>query len=291
MLPKYLKVLPEENSSIQISHESHQYFENDQHFHSDLELNLIVKSTGTRFVGDSIDSFQESDLVLLGPNVPHFWKNDQKYYDNRSDENAEAIVVRFPELFLGKGQYELPEMMQMKQLFEKARRGLLISGDGKNRIISSIQKMLQYQGIERLIIFLGVLNAIANAFELKYLSSEGFMTSLNVKNEKRMNKVYDFITNNFRDKISLAEIAKNAHMNPSAFSRHFTQCTGKSVTTFLQELRLGFACKLLLQNELPVSKIIFESGFQNQAYFNKLFGEKMGMTPKDYRLNPDYVLT
>jgi len=283
MLPKYLKVLPEENSSIQIRHESCQYFENPWHFHPELELNLILKSTGTRFVGDSIDSFQADDLVLLGSNIPHHWKNDKEYYDNQSDENAEAIVVRFPELFIGKDQYNLAEMRQLKQLFEKAKRGLLLSGDGKNKVISSIQKMLHYQGIERLIIFLGILNAITNACNLKYLSSEGFMTSLNPKNEKRMNEVYNFITNNFRDKISLAEIAEKANMNPSAFSRYFSQCTGKSVTTFLQEIRLGFACKLLIRDEMSISEIIYESGFQNQAYFNKLFIERKGMTPNGFR--------
>jgi len=283
MLPKYLKVLPEENSSIQIRYESCQYFENPWHFHPELELNLILKSTGTRFVGDNIDSFQEDDLVLLGPNIPHYWKNDQKYFDNQSDESAEAIVVRFPEMFLGDGQYDLPEMRQMKQLFNKARRGLLLHGDGKNRIISSIQKMLHYQGIERLIIFLGILNAIINACEIQYLSSEGFMTSLNPKNEKRMNDVYNFITNNFKEKITLAEIAEKANMNPSAFSRYFSQCTGKSVTQFLQEIRLGFACRLLILSEQNISEIIYESGFQNQAYFNKLFAHKMGMTPKGYR--------
>jgi len=283
MLPKYLEVLPGDNTSIQISHESHQYFENPWHFHPDLELNLIVKSTGIRFIGDSIDSFQADDLVLLGPNIPHYWKNDQKYYDNQSDENAEAIVVRFPEFFLGSDQYDLPEMMQMKQLFVKAQRGLLLSGDGKTRIIASIKKMLHYQGIERLIIFLGILNAITNACEFAYLSNPGFMTSLNPKNEKRMNDVYNFITNNFKEKITLAEIAEKANMNPSAFSRYFSQCTGKSVTGFLQEIRLGFTCKLLIESEQSISEIIYESGFQNQAYFNKLFVERMGMTPKKYR--------
>ena len=283
MLPEFITRVPEENSSIHISHERCQFFESQSHFHDDLELNLILKSTGTRFVGDCIDSFQEHDLVLLGPNIPHYWLNDKKYHNNQSDEHAEAIVVRFPELFLGKDQYNLPEMGQMKQLFEKAKRGLLLNGDGKDRIISSIHKMLHYQGIERLIIFLGILNAITNACDLKILSSEGFMTSLNSKNKKRMNDVYDFITTNFKDKISLEEIANKAHMNPSAFSRFFSQCTGKSVTTFLQEIRLGFACKLLVHDQMSISDIISESGFQNQAYFNKLFIERKGMSPNRFK--------
>ena len=284
MLPKFLKILPEDNSSIQIRYESCKYFENPWHFHPELELNLLLQSTGTRFVGDSILSFKENDLVLLGPNVPHFWKNDQVYFEHRSENNAEAIVIRFQELFISKDQYDLPELRQVKRLFENSKRGLLIQGDGKKRVIASIKKMVNYNGLERLIIFLGILNAIVNTCDYKFLSSEGFMTSLSPKNEKRMNDVYNFITNNFKQKITLNDIADKANMNPSAFSRYFTQCTGRSVTTFLQEVRLGYSCKLLIDSEKNISDIMYESGFQNQAHFNKLFFNKMRMTPAKYRL-------
>lgn len=283
MLPKFLKVLPEENSSILIRKEVCQYFENPYHFHPELELNLILKSTGTRFVGDSIGSFQKDDLVLLGPNIPHLWKNDPTYYDNKDSDAAQAVVIRFSEYFLGKEQYNMAEMSKLKQLFRKSERGLLIHGLGKERVIASIIKMVEYQGMERLIIFLGILNAIANACDLTFLSSDGFMTSLNPKNEKRMNNVYDFVTNNFRNRITLDQIADRASMNPSAFSRYFSQVTGKSITTFLQELRLGYACKLLIESDQKISTIIDDSGFQNQAYFNKLFVREKGMTPKKYR--------
>ena len=98
-----------------------------------------------------------------------------------------------------------------------------------------------------------------------------------------MNSVYNFITINFKEKITLDELADKAHMNPSAFSRYFSQYTGKSVTGFLQEIRLGYACKLLIESEKNISEILYESGFHNQAYFNKLFVERKGLTPKKYR--------
>ena len=259
------------------------YFENPFHFHSELELNLIVKSTGTRFVGDHIDSFRENDLVLLGPNIPHSWKNDPSYYTNQNPEAAQAIIIRFSEFFLGDQQYNMPEMSKLKQLFVMSKRGLLIKGEGKDRIIASIVKMVEYQGMERLIIFLGILNAIINTCDLIELSSANFMTTLSPKNEKRMHLVYDFIINNFKDRITLDQIAEKASMNPSSFSRYFSQIAGKSVTTFLQELKLGYACTLLLESNLKIVSIIDEAGFQNQAYFNKLFVREKGMTPKQYR--------
>ena len=242
-----------------------------------------MKSSGTRFVGDSVYSFKENDLVLLGPNIPHFWMNDEHFYLDSTVENAEAIVIRFPELFLGKYQFSLPEMKLIGQLYDKAKRGLLISGDGKDRIVSSIKKMASYQGMERMIIFLGILNAIINTCDHTILSSKGFMAELSSRNEARMNKVYNFIINHFREKITLAEISEKAGMNPSAFSRLFSQCTGKSVTGFLQEIRLGYACRLLEENKFSISEIIQKSGFQNQAYFNKLFVAIKKVTPKKYQ--------
>jgi AraC-like DNA-binding protein len=235
------------------------------------------------FVGDSVRGFKENDLVLLGPNVPHCWINDDQYYGDHREQNAEAIVVRFHELFLGKDQFALPEMKAVKRLFEKANRGLLITGDGKERILASIRKMVNYEGMERIIIFLGVLNAIINSCEHTELSSMDFMSNLRNGEEIRLNKVYHLMVHHFRDKITLAEIAHEAGMNPSAFSRYFSQCTGKSVTGFLQEIRLKYACRLLEEEETNILEVMHKAGFQNQAYFNKLFASKMKTTPKKYR--------
>ena len=283
MLSNIIPHQADDNSSIVIRQITDQYFSETCHFHEELELNLILKSSGIRFVGDSVMGFQENDLVLLGANVPHTWKNDLPYSGYEEGRRAEAIVVRFPETFLGKDQFSMPEFHQVQTLLEKAKRGLLISGDGKERIVSSIKKMVNYKGMERLIIFLGVLNAIIKTCETTYLSSDGFMVSLNPKNENRMNDVYHFITNNFHKKILLAEIADIAQMNPSAFSRYFSQVTGKAITTFLQDIRLAYAKRLLVLTDMKISDILESSGFHNQAYFNKLFVDQLGMTPKIYR--------
>ena len=283
MLPKSIGADSESNSSIFISHEICQYFDDTHHFHADLELNLILESTGTRFVGDSVHGFKTNDLVLLGPNVPHCWISDERYSRGKSSINAEAIVIRFPELFLGRDQFLLPEMKSIRQLIESSKRGLLLTGDGKDRIVSSIKKMVSYDGMERLIIFLGILNAIINSCDHTALSSKGFMSDLKHGSEERLNSVYHFITHHFREKITLAQVAHEAGMNPSAFSRYFSQCTGKSVTGFLQEIRLSYACRLLEEGELNIQDVMQNSGFQNQAYFNKLFVSILKTTPKKYR--------
>lgn len=282
MLPRLLKVIPDKDGSIQIRHEQVQYFANPWHFHPELELTSILKSTGTRFVGDNIGYFSADDLVLIGANLPHYWKNDTFYYENKK-KNAEAIIIRFAENFIGEKQYSLPEMQELKELFLKAKRGLLITGSTRNRVKKMMVKMLTQSGLTRLITFMQILNTISSSSEFSFLTNKGFNCDFNPRHETRMNKIYQYISSHFRDKISLEDIAQQAAMNPSAFSRYFKQCTGKSITEFLQELRLGYACKLLIQTNKNISEIIYESGFQSQTHFNKLFIKTNNLTPFTYR--------
>jgi AraC-like DNA-binding protein len=282
MLPKYLKVLPEENSSIHVRYEKCRYFDNPWHFHPELELNLIVKSTGTRFVGDGIGNFGEGDLVLLGSNIPHYWRNDESYFEKNDEGAARAIIIRFKEQFLGRLQNQIPELQPLDQLFTRAKRGLLIHGNGKKEIITLMQKLPESHGLEKLIDFLQILHLIMHSCKVEFLSSEGFLAQ-NSHHEDRLNQVYHYIIHNFRQKVTLVEIAAEANMHPAAFSRYFSQSTGKTVSGLIQELRLGHACRSLMESNRSITDIIFESGFQNQANFNKLFLRKMGIKPSEYR--------
>ena len=282
MLPRLLKVIPSQDGCVQIRHEQANYFANPWHFHPELELTLVLKSTGTRFVGDNIGYFSAGDMVLLGSNLPHYWKNDSQFY-HAKDKNAEAIIIRFAENFMGQEQFTLSEMQELKELFVEAKRGLMIKGSTRKRVKKLMTQMLHQEGLTRLITFLQILNIISQSEEIDFLTSEGFNCHLNPRHENRMNTVYNFLTSRFREKISLYGIAEQAAMNPSAFSRYFKQCTGKSVTEFIQELRLGHACKMLIQTNKNVSEIIYESGFQSQTHFNKLFFKTNRLTPAAYR--------
>jgi len=281
MNPQYIKVIYSSETLIHARHESTRTFDNPWHFHPEMEINLILKGTGTRFVGDSTDRFQPYDLVFLGPNIPHYWHSDHSAV--MSDrEKSEALIIRFREHFMGTDFYNLPETNALKTFYEQGKRGIKFNNYDV-RIVEVLKMLVKQDGLRKMSLFLELLDLLMQQPNYEYLSSEGFMTSLNPRQEKRMNDIYHFITQNFREKIPLKDIAERAYMNPSALSRYFKFHTGKSITEFLQDLRIGYACKLLIHSDSPISEIIHESGFNNQSHFNNVFLNKMKTSPKFYR--------
>src|SRR5690606_795081 len=160
MKPVYLKVLNSPKASIDIRHEVSSYFKNPLHFHPEYELTLILESSGTQFIGNSIRPFFKKGLTLTGPNLPHYWRNDPIYYQNIRDLKAEAIIVRFREDFLGKEFFELPEMQPVMKLFRKSLQGLSFYGSTKTVTSEIMSAMLEMDGAERIISLLKILNAL-----------------------------------------------------------------------------------------------------------------------------------
>lgn len=283
MKPIYLKVTNPPETSIDIRHEMAPYFKNPWHFHPELELTLILKSTGTQFIGNSINNFYQKGLTLTGANLPHYWRNDPVYYQEGSTLKAEAVIVRFPEDFLGKDFFHLPEMQHINSLFSVSRRGLKIFGRTKEQVSEKIFAMLQMNGSERIIALLQILNLLANSTEYKILSSVGFVQTYGKSDISRINDVYAYVMENFLRPIQLHEVAAVAKMNPTAFSRYFKAKTNKTFTRFLHEIRIEHAYKLLIEGKFNVSQVCYECGFQNQSYFIKQFKRITHQTPLQYQ--------
>lgn len=283
MKPIFLKVANSPETSIDIRHEIAPYFKNPWHFHPELELNLILKSSGTKFIGDSISAFYAGELTLTGPELPHYWHNDPIYYQEERGLNAEAIIVRFPENFLSRGFLELPEMHHVRCLINLSRRGLQITGDLRDYTSAKMKDMLAMNGADRLITLLQILNRIAGSSQHRCLSSIGFTGEQHPSDTEKVNDVYTYVLGRFGSPITLSAVAAVANMNPTAFCRYFKVKTGKTFTRFLHEIRIGYACKLLIEGRLNVSEICYESGFQNQSYFIKQFKRICGETPLQYR--------
>lgn len=276
------KIRINEEMSFRVQHGKDPYFYIPWHFHPEYELILILESTGTRFVGDHVGSFSAGDLVFLASNLPHVWQNDKKYLEENSNLSAHCMTIHFLDVFWEKEFTRLPEMQKLRAFFKKSRQGIAFHGKTREKLIKKMHQIDKAKGGKRLIEFIALLDIMANAEEIELLSSLGFIESYSQEDGERMNDIYKYIMNNFTSKIDLDEVAAAAHMSPTGFCRYFKKRTNKTFTKFLNEIRIGYACKLLIQGEYNIIRICYEAGFNNLSNFNEQFKKITGYTPSKY---------
>ena len=278
MKPLYRKITQASGSSFSFVEECPPLFETPWHFHPEYELILIEESTGKRYMGDNIAEFDSLELVLIGPNLPHFWRNDETDLGN-----ARAYVIHFKEDFLGKDYFQLIEMLPIKNLLELTQTGIKITGQTKYEIAGMIKKLAAKKGFQRLIVLQEILFYLATSNDFEPLSSIGFVESFKATNDDRIKKVFEFVIYHFHEKINLQTVASMACMSNEGFCRYFKKTTGKSFFIFLNEIRIGYACRLLIEGNLNITQICYEAGFNNLSHFNRQFRDITGHTPHHYR--------
>ena len=270
-----------EDSSFTVKKNRYPNFLRIWHYHPELELVLVTKSRGTRFIGDSIERFREGEVILIGPNLPHMWLNDEEYFAESSTLIAEATAIHFRQDFLGTTFLEAPELKNIKGLIEKSRYGLKFESLGQNTK-NGIEQLERNSGLEKLVNFIHILNDLANHEQKTILSSEGYLSTFKRTNNRNLDKIYEYIFNNFDKKIILSEVAEIANMNPSAFSRFFKRVNRKTFKEYVTEIRIGYACKLLSEHQYNITRICYESGFNNISNFNRQFKKITGKSPSQY---------
>jgi AraC-like DNA-binding protein len=283
MQPQFVKVPDAAQDSFLVRDMMVPYFANPYHYHPELELTYISRGTGTRFIGDNIETFSEEDLVLVGPNLPHLWKNDDIYYEGDPYLRARAIVIQFRDGFLGDSVWELSEMKKIKAVLESSRQGIKIQKNSQKKIAHIMQEMVDQTGVERIISLLGILHILSEATDTQLLSSKAFSYTSTQAGLQRLNAVFSFIFDKFSENITLDEISEVANMSPTAFCRYFKSHTNKSFSQFLIETRIHHSCKLIMNEEITLSEIAFKSGFNSLSYFTKQFKKVTGLTPLEYK--------
>ncbi|MDB5262181.1 MAG: AraC family transcriptional regulator [Adhaeribacter sp.] len=274
--------IPEAKAFV-INYLNDPFFDTNWHFHSEYQLFVVLEGVGTRFIGDNICHFQEGDLVFTGPNMPHMWRNDESYFDKTNHLRSQGIVIYFPESFLGEGSLRKEEMMGIRQLFERAARGIQISGATATHVVQMMKDLLYLKGIQSIIQLLTILQVLSETDEYKYISSIGYFNSSKETDKDKMSEIYNYIVQHFKQKIKLEEVAAIANMSPATFSRYFKARTNKSFSAFISELRIGLACKLLMEEEDSIYQICYRCGFNTLSNFNKQFKDLMHQTPFEYR--------
>ncbi|WP_291781945.1 AraC family transcriptional regulator [Cecembia sp.] len=259
------------------------YFDNHWHFHQEYQLFLVLEGRGTRFIGDQMKPFREFDMVFTGPNLPHLWKNDAAYFEKESKLKTHGIVVYFGADFLGNALYEKEELELIRNLFQRSLRGLEITGSTNMKLREKMKELVGKSGFESYLLLLEILKTIANSSDCQTITQAEY-TNNNKESEKdRMRKVYEYVTENFQKKIQLEEVANLANMTESAFSRYFKSRMNKTFSEFLSDVRISHACKLLHEQDINISQVCYESGFNTLSNFNKQFKERMSVSPLVYR--------
>lgn len=272
--------------SFRIKEVKQERFDAPYHFHSELELTLIISGEGRRFVGNQIADFAPGDLVLLGSNLPHCWQNHRSDWLNENENHfaSQALVIHFNQDFLGSTFMSQQECQSIKNLFEKAKKGFVIQGPTQDKIAREMLQLNNLAPFPKLISFLQILYhlSIASA-DLQPIESNEAIFSLSKIDLERINRVYAYVIANYTQEVHLDEVAHLANMTETAFCRYFKKVTNKTFVELVTEFRVKHACQLLRTSNKSMVEICFESGFGNLSHFNKQFKEWMKVPPLQYR--------
>lgn len=247
------------------------------HYHPEIELVYVNGGSGKRQIGSHVSYYSDGDLILIGSNMPHCGLTDSL------TGNKSETVLQMKLDFLGNDFFKIPEMKKIQNLFEIANGGIAFSGKTK-KIIGEKIEILEYQtDFQRLLSILNILNSLANSTDFKLLNAEGFSLQTDIKDNDRINVVFNFVKNNFKEDIPLDQIADMVSMTVPSFCRYFKKITNKTFTQFVNEYRLVHASKLLAEKPLSITEVCFECGFNNFSHFNKSFKAFTGQNPSEYR--------
>ena len=281
--PLFQKINLADNKSFNILKVDRPFFVVPWHFHPEIEIMLITNGTGTRFVGDNIEGFSKYDLVMVGPNLTHVWKNGPQHYDESSTLRAEARVILLREDCFGKDFFNIEEMRSVKDLLTRSRRGLKFFGSTKSSVMKKIMEAYEQNGFDRFVLLMQILHELSLSKEYTVLSSVGYVQNIQTSDLYQLNIILDYLIKNFRNEIKLEPISKLANMSPTAFCRYFKNRTNKTLIQFINELRIGYAKKMLVESNDNISTICFDSGFNNISNFYDHFHKISGKVPSQFR--------
>lgn len=274
------RLLKETDKSFIVYHETNPF--TPWHHHPEYELVLIITGRGKRMVGDNIDRFEQNDLVLVGPYLPHEWVCDHEFFEHLDGFQGEGIVYQFVQDFIGPHFFEIPENRSLKRLLDESSRGLRFHGKTKEKIISLIINNYQLDGTDRLYSLFSIFRILSKTKEFTFLSSPGFMEPFHSEGNEPMQKALEYLHKNFQRGVSMKEMIRVTNMSNTAFSMAFKKTYRLTFKEYLLNIRVGYACKLLTEASLSISQIAFNCGFENISNFNRQFKKLKGLTPSHF---------
>jgi AraC-like DNA-binding protein len=283
MKPKLRKAVPAPESSFVVRKDVGRKMKNNWHYHAECELLFIKRSRGIWLVGDYKDTFESGDVILLGSGIPHSFRHENKYITEDESEQGEALVTLFsPEIF---GEYflSLPESKEIKNLLELSKRGLKMKGTTMKNIGFIMEEIVQAEKGRKLLHLLNILQLIAEKNEYEILATEGYSCQIEKINNDRLNLIIEFTYDNYHKQVTIDEIATLVNMSVPSFCRFFKEKTKKTYIQFLMEVRIGQACKLLIEDEMHSAEVGYTCGYNSISHFNHQFKIIKNKSPLEFK--------
>lgn len=246
------------------------------HYHPEIELVYVEAINGIRHVGKDISGFTDSDLLLIGSNVPHL------NFDYRIQTECRQLVLQMRENFLQDIIIPVPEFDHIKQLLERSYLGLSFSGETKRLVVEKMHTIMNSENFTSLMGLIEILEILANSKEVKELNNEDTRIKWFLNDKIRMGTIYDYIHENYDKKTNVNQIAEIVSLSTPAFCRYFKKQTNMTFTDFVNNYRINQA-KIFLLKDSSITEVCFQVGFESLSYFNKLFKQHVGETPSEFK--------
>lgn len=252
------------------------------HQHAEIELFLVRGGQGGMMIGDKeIPIEGHCQMLVLGSNLPH----TMSYGNRPGEKDVEAVVVHLAPVVFG-AFYDLPEMAVIRSLLKSAERGIYIKGDTLRVMEEQMFALVNDDPASSMLRLLNILHTISTSQDYDLVASQGYTSAHSRETDSsRMNKIYTFVLENYHRDISVQEVADIIHFAKGSFCRYFKQRTGKTFMDFLIEVRIGNACKLLMENEMNINEIAYACGYNNISNFFHQFKALKGCSPSRYQKN------
>lgn len=253
------------------------------HVHKEFEIIYVKESIGERFVADNMGIFHPYDLTFVGHGVPHYMKSAPEYETGDKSLRVKGVIIQFEEEFMSHSIGKYADLAHIKKLLDESERGIHFPYPENKEIIQCIEQLPDSKGTMRIINLLHLLDLMANFKQKRYLGSLHFCQSVSITMDQRMEKILTYLSNHYKEDIDLNEVSSLIAMNSSSFCRYFKEKSGKTFTEYVLDLRIGYACKLLIENKMDIVQVSIECGFNTITHFNRIFKRNTGLTPTEYK--------